>query len=227
MYEPTFGAAESLMADLRTAGWRARAMDGDIGALLAPPADLWAVDIGCEGSGRDPLLGALSAIRATVPLLVVADREHLVPCEAALAALHDAWPAPLQLLVRPYPLEELGTRMAWMVRERARVPGEGAVYEQGELLVDAGRHQIRYADQPVTLKRAEFLLLLALIRADGRVLSKGDLLDVLHPGEEHYDENSVKTHIRRLRVALEHAGVPVGLIGTARGDGYYLDRACL
>jgi len=75
---------------------------------------------------------------------------------------------------------------------------------------------------PVTLRCREFLVLAALVRARGNVMSHVALTQVLYGDEEH-DADAVKTHVSRLRTALAAAGADREVIHSVRGVGYRLD----
>ncbi len=65
-------------------------------------------------------------------------------------------------------------------------------------------YEVRRSGIPVELTRIEFQLLLALLRADGRVLTRDRLLDALY-GQDAIDvlDRTIDVHVRRLRDKLE------------------------
>jgi DNA-binding response OmpR family regulator len=68
-----------------------------------------------------------------------------------------------------------------------------------ELQVDRTRHTVRWADRPVRLTAKEFALLVALLEANGRVLSRGALLEEVWGYSYAEGTRTVDVHIRRLR----------------------------
>lgn len=223
VYEAPASGGGSAVQSLLRIGWRVRAVQRELSDLLEHPADLWVVDLASPHLPPGRIVGQLLHLGATVPLLVVAAAAHLLEYREELADLRDAWPAAQDLLVRPYPPEELITRIAWMTEGRTRVPAEGAVYEWGPLVVDTGRRSVRYGGNPVTLTARELKLLAALAAAQGRVVSHATLAR-LAQGDEAYDERAAKLYIWRLRRALTRAGAPCDLIGNAYGEGYFLNQ---
>jgi DNA-binding response OmpR family regulator len=77
------------------------------------------------------------------------------------------------------------------------------------------------ADRPLPLTAAEFRLLSALVRADGRVLTRELLLDALY-GAAPADalDRTIDVHIGRLREKLGDDAERPRYIATVRGAGY-------
>ena len=121
-------------------------------------------------------------------------------------------------VVKPFSPKELVARVRAVLR-RAR-PGEAArPLVAGGVSLDAARHQVTVAGQPVELTPKEFDLLHALLEASGRVLSREHLLNRVW-GYAHADEiesRTVDVHIRRLRAKL---GAEERRIATIKGVGY-------
>jgi len=87
--------------------------------------------------------------------------------------------------------------------------------------VDPDRHEVTRAGRPVPLTRVEFRLLLAILDADGRVLSRDQLLDAVygHDGVEVMDR-TVDVHVGRLRDKLGDDADEPRYVATVRGVGY-------
>jgi DNA-binding response OmpR family regulator len=68
-----------------------------------------------------------------------------------------------------------------------------------ELAVDRTRHTVRWASRPVKLTAKEFALLVALLEARGRVLSRASLLEEVWGYSYAEGTRTVDVHIRRLR----------------------------
>ena len=77
------------------------------------------------------------------------------------------------------------------------------------------------ATQVVDLTRVEFRLLEAILGADGRVLSRDQLLDAVygHEAAEVLDR-TIDVHIRRLRDKLDDDPDAPRYVQTVRGVGY-------
>jgi len=75
------------------------------------------------------------------------------------------------------------------------------------------------AEQEITLTRTDFDLLLALTRAQGDLVSRGRLLDIVWGSAREYHPNVVDGAVSRLRKSL---GAHRELLVTERGRGYRL-----
>jgi len=90
-----------------------------------------------------------------------------------------------------------------------------------DLTVDLERYEVLRGKQPIPLTAAEFRLLVALLRADGRVLSREMLLDALYgrtQGEAL--DRTIDAHIARLRDKLGDDAERPRYVATVRGAGY-------
>jgi DNA-binding response OmpR family regulator len=91
--------------------------------------------------------------------------------------------------------------------------------------VDPARHEVRRGDTAVDLTPVEFKLLSAILAADGRVLSRDQLLDAVY-GHESSDilDRTIDVHIRRLRDKLDDDPDAPRYVQTVRGVGYRAAR---
>jgi DNA-binding response OmpR family regulator len=97
------------------------------------------------------------------------------------------------------------------------------VIDAGRLVVDGGRRLTSFDGSALALKKREFDLLWALVRADGRVLIRAYLLDTVWTESPGVFERTVDVHIRRLRAHLESIDARFDggrLIVTVHGVGY-------
>jgi len=79
---------------------------------------------------------------------------------------------------------------------------------------------VRQAGDEVHLTRTEFRLLLELAAADGRVLSREDLLEKVWGYDYFGDGRLVDVHVRRLRTKIEPDPGNPRYVTTIRGMGY-------
>jgi DNA-binding response OmpR family regulator len=90
-----------------------------------------------------------------------------------------------------------------------------------DLEMDLDRHEVSIGGDPVILTTAEFRLLAALIGANGRVLTRDQLLDALHGlGEAEVLDRAIDAHVRRLRDKLDDEPDHPRFVATVRGVGY-------
>ena len=100
-----------------------------------------------------------------------------------------------------------------------------ALLHQADLTIDPARFEVRRGEAIVPLTHVEFRLLLALVSADGRVLTRDQLLDVVY-GQDDSEvlDRTIDVHIGRLRAAIEDDPKQPRRILTVRGAGYVFAR---
>jgi two-component system phosphate regulon response regulator PhoB len=125
-------------------------------------------------------------------------------------------------VVKPFSPRELVARIRAVLRrgETPEPPPAGRV--SGALHVDEARHAVTVGGQPVELTPKEFGLLAALMKADGRVLSREQLLDTVwgYANAVEIESRTVDVHVRRLRAKL---GPEAHRIVTVKAVGYRFD----
>jgi len=94
-----------------------------------------------------------------------------------------------------------------------------------DLVVDLDRHEVTRDGRPIPLTRVEFRLLQTILEADGRVLTRDQLLDAVY-GHDQADilDRTVDVHIGRLRDKLGDDADQPRYIATVRGVGYRAAR---
>ena len=91
----------------------------------------------------------------------------------------------------------------------------------GDLVLDRDRHEVRIAGRLVALTAVEFRLLAALLEADGRVLTRDQLLDAVYGRDEaEILDRTVDVHVGRLREKLGDDAEAPRYVATVRGVGY-------
>ena len=121
-------------------------------------------------------------------------------------------------LTKPFSPAELVARVKAVLR---RVDGGPAaeVMQAGEVAIDAGRREVRVADEPVEFTTKEFDLLRYLAERPGLALSRQQILDGVWGYDWYGDARTVDVHIAQVRKKL---GDTVE-ITTVRGVGYRLE----
>jgi two-component system, OmpR family, response regulator len=97
---------------------------------------------------------------------------------------------------------------------------ERAVLRSGDIVLDELRWTVHRAGQLVELSPTEFRLLACLMRHQGRVLSRRQLLHDVWGRDYAGKSQIVETYVSYLRRKLQRLGPPV--IHTRRGAGYTL-----
>ena len=92
----------------------------------------------------------------------------------------------------------------------------------GDLHLDPSNCQVTYQGQLLHLTPKEYSLLELLLRQQGRLVSRGTIIDRLWSFDEPPSEETVKVHLKALRRKLKAVGAPADLVETVYGMGYRL-----
>ncbi len=166
---------------------------------------------------------------AATPILVLSARGTTLDRIAGLEDGADDY------LPKPFSPSELVVRVKAILRRtavRAGAAGEATGAGGGApgsrdglrlngLTLDPARHEVAVDGRPVQLTHVEFRLLQTLLEADGRVLSRDQLLDAVW-GEDEAEvlDRTIDVHVRRLRDKLGDDADAPRWIATVRGAGY-------
>jgi DNA-binding response OmpR family regulator len=121
-------------------------------------------------------------------------------------------------MVKPFSPKELVARVRALLRRLERPEDEEeAPVRDGPLEIDRARHVVRWAGQAIHLTAKEFALLVALVEARGRVLSRQWLLEEIWGYRYAEGTRTVDVHVRRLREKLPGLA---GRIITVKSLGY-------
>ncbi|MBZ9537336.1 response regulator [Modicisalibacter tunisiensis] len=157
-------------------------------------------------------LGLLQAWRregVVTPVLMLTARDAVASRVEGLQGGADDY------LVKPFDLDELTARLQALLR---RTAGQAdRLLHHGRLSFDPVDRSVMLDGVPVALIRRERMLLEALIRARGRLLSADQLKDRLYGIDDEVESNALNVHIYQLRRKLGR-----GVIETVRGVGYRL-----
>ena len=213
------GIVDFLERGLRGHGFTVRsALDGVRGAEMAlnEDVDLVVLDLLLPGlSGLD----VLDEVRRAKPMLPVILLTALGEVEDRVRGL-DA--GAVDYLTKPFSLGELAAR----IRAQLRVVTQTANTSLSAAGIEADllSREVQYYGAPVALSTTEFELLVYLLRNQGRVLTREQLLRAVWRYEHDPGTNLVDVYIGYLRRKLREAGngreAP---IVTVRSVGYRLD----
>jgi len=129
-------------------------------------------------------------------------------------------------VTKPFSVEALVARVRAVLRRTTRAPGgdgvadDGAMLTVGDLELDEEHWVVRRGGTQVELSPTEFRLLAYLMRNQGRMLTRQQLLENVWGWEFAGQSQVVETYVSYLRRKLDPLGPP--LIHTQRGVGYSL-----
>jgi len=175
------------------------------------------VDIAVLHNAADLMLADLSRVHAagTVPVIVHL-RDAGTSAEVFLeAGADDCVPSGVSS-------QELLARVRAILRRPHRTdPRE--VLRLGPFCLDTERHLFRYDGTPMHLPPKEFALLELLMRRQGRLVDRAEILDLVWGVGRTGDPKTVDVHVKRLREKLEPVPSKPRHLLTVRGRGYRLE----
>jgi len=130
-------------------------------------------------------------------------------------------------VTKPFSVEALVARVRAVLRRASRVAQQLPLTDAGDEILRAGDLELNVSQwtvsrggAPVELSKTEFLLLAYLMRHQGRVLTRAQLLENVWGWDYAGESQIVETYVSYLRRKLDPLGPP--LIHTQRGVGYSL-----
>jgi DNA-binding response OmpR family regulator len=134
-------------------------------------------------------------------------------------------------VTKPFGLMELLARIAALLRRAARPNGDAPRATPGEtpsgfgdVRVDLSRHTVTRQNTPVALRPKEYDLLVALLRRNGQVATRIELLKEVWGYDDSVMSRTVDTHVAELRRKLEADPANPRHILTVLKTGYRLSR---
>jgi len=125
-------------------------------------------------------------------------------------------------VVKPFMAEELLARVRAHLRRATDYAAQAATERfvtAGPLQLDMHTHQVTRGDQQIELTPTEFRLLLALVEAEGAVLSVAQLFQKVWSREDS-NQSLIETHIYNLRRKIEDNASAPKYVLTIRDAGY-------
>ena len=121
-------------------------------------------------------------------------------------------------LIKPFSPRELMARIKAVLRRSGSANEEG-ILAVGRLQMNTLSHLVHFGDQEIQLGPTDYRLLEFFMNHPQRAYSREQLLNNVWGTNVYIDERTVDVHIRRLRKALEVAGIS-NYLETVRGHGY-------
>jgi DNA-binding response OmpR family regulator len=186
--------------------------DGVVGLdyALTGEFDLVVLDIGLPSLDGFTILQRVSSERPAMPIIVLTARDSVTDTVAALEG------GAADFMSKPFKFAELLAR----IRLRLRPLGDAAPDElvAGDVTVDLRSRRAYVGDKEVELSARELALAEVLIRHQGQVLSREQLLSLVWGYDFDPGSNIVDVYVGYLRKKLG-----TGLVTTVRGLGYRVD----
>jgi DNA-binding response OmpR family regulator len=191
------------------------ALTGTDGLWMAreEPYDAIVLDIMLPGINGYAICETLREERIWTPILMLTAKDGELDEARALDTGAD------DFLSKPFSHVVLVARLRALVRRG--VQERPAVLEVDDLTLDPGSHRVTRGGVEIELTTREMAILEYLLRRQGLVVSKTELLEHVWDYNFDGDDNIVEVYMRRLRNKLDRP-FGRGSIETVRGAGYRL-----
>jgi DNA-binding response OmpR family regulator len=192
------------------------AHDGDDGLAMARDGshDVIVLDVLLPGMDGIELCQTLRRERVDTPVLLLTALDSVDDRVRGLDAGADDY------LPKPFAFQELLARLRALSRRKVQAREATQLHVDG-LTLDLRRRRADREGQPIELSPKEFSLLELLMRNQGRVLSRTQILDHIWGYDYATDSNLVDVYMAYLRRKVDRGGGRK-LIRTVRGTGYAL-----
>jgi two-component system response regulator ChvI len=187
-------------------------------ALHAALPDLAILDIGLPRMDGLELCRRLRARSERLPIIFVTSREEEFDRVLGLEIGADDY------LCKPFSMRELMARVKVLLRRAAhagpdRQPSEEA-FGVGDLLLDPIKLSANWRGVTVPLTVTEFLLVQALARRPGAVLTRDQLMDSAYPDRTTVSDRTIDSHVKRIRRKFIAVDPAFARIEAVYGAGY-------
>jgi two-component system response regulator RegX3 len=177
-------------------------------------ADLVLLDLMLPGISGTEVCKQLRS-RSNVPIIMLTAKDTEVDKVVGLELGADDY------VTKPYSKAELVARIKAVLRRNSDViPDNNGSLIAGPVRIDVERHQVSINGESVAFPLKEFELLEFLVRNNGRVLTRAQLIDRVWGSDYFGDTKTLDVHIKRLRAKIEKDPANPTYIQTVRGLGY-------
>jgi two-component system response regulator MprA len=189
--------------------------DGEDGFAQArtEPYDVFVLDVMLPSLDGFEITRRLRGSGNAAPILMLTARDSVRDRVTGLDAGADDY------LVKPFAPEELLARVRALGRRQAAVGTESDVLRVADLELNVRAREATRGGRRIELTAKEFVLLEALMRHAGHVMTRSRLLDTVWNYEVLTDSNVVEMYIHYLRNKIDKDS-DQKLIRTVRGVGY-------
>lgn len=152
--------------------------------------------------------------RTSIPIIVVTSRNTETD---ELISMHIGAD---DFVTKPYNTQILLARIDNILR-RVYEKQEDSILRCGELLLNQNDSTAQYNGSAQELTKNEFRILRLLMKNQGKIVSRDQIMEELWQTEEFLDDNTLTVNMNRLRKKLGEIGASE-LIQTKRGQGYLI-----
>lgn len=206
-----------LEMNLTAEGYRViLAADGEEGLTLARGAgiDLLILDVMLPRLNGFELLRILRNERRRMPIILLSARGAEMDKVMGLELGAEDY------ITKPFSLAELLARVKAVLRRDAIARADDGPLRAGDLEINSATREVHRCGELVELTATEFDVLLCLVEAGGRVLSRDQIQAKVWGPAHHGTPRTIDNFILQLRAKLEDLPTAPRHIMTVRGVGY-------
>jgi DNA-binding response OmpR family regulator len=215
------GFVRVLVNRLESNGWHYRRLEAAprIEEFVAMRVNALVVDLAQLGPGAWDFLGRLSEAVPGLGIVVCTGRSTVAQRVRGLRMGADDW------ISKPCHPEEVLARVEAVIRRRKKstAGADKAPVVAGGLEILADQFQAFASGRSVDLTRREFEVLQLLADAEGKVLQREEIYQLVWGYAMAHGDRSVDVFVRKVRLKLEKASPSWSYIHTHFGVGYRFD----
>jgi DNA-binding response OmpR family regulator len=187
-----------------------------VGEVLRVRPDVVLLDVMLPGSSGLEICRSLRA-RIDVPIVMVTARTEEADRVMGLEGGADDY------VTKPFSSRELLARVRAQARRgRGQAGPRAERIDLGEIVIDSATQSASLRGAALSLTTLEFDLLRVFAERPGRVLTREQLLELVHGSSDDAFDRSIDVHVSRLRGKLHDDPRNPKLLKTIRGVGYML-----
>ncbi|MEN9582430.1 MAG: hypothetical protein RL641_384 [Candidatus Parcubacteria bacterium] len=189
--------------------------DGVLGSFLARTNEYDIVILDYMLPGKDGLriCHEIRESGKTIPILMITVRSEIADKVTLLNHGADDY------VTKPFSFEEIITRINALLRRPKII--ESPILRIKNITIDANRQRVTRGDKEIYLTRKEYSLLEYLARNEGRIVSRGTIMEHVWNMESDPFSNTIEAHIFNIRKKIRRGKTE--LIHTIPGRGYMLE----
>ena len=198
------------------------APDGAVGQFLVQnnPYDIVLLDLNLPYVGGYEVCKTIRIAHPDLPVILVTALGSVEQKLTGFDAGADDY------LVKPFDFRELLARMRNLLKKKPPIQaGEGGaeVLQIADLVINTGYKTASRAGKPIELTAKEYSLLEYLVRLNGRVASRHEIVEAVWDVNFDTGTNVVEVYINFLRKKIDRGFEPK-LIHTKQGLGYFINQ---
>ncbi len=191
------------------------ATDGEEGSYLARvnEYDIMIIDHILPNKLGLEIIKEVRAVPKSVPIIMLSGKTEITQKIDTFTAGVDDY------VTKPFSFQELHARIHALLRRPYQV--KSSTYTIDDLTIHTDRQEVLQNGKRIYLTRKEFSLLECLVRDNGKVLSRGVIMENVWNMNIDPFSNTLETHILNLRKKIGKKGKRI--IQTVPGRGYKID----